>query len=102
MNITLSYLFFYRYFKREGEKIFYINSSIPVVQYNYCATLCKNEIKLTITDNNIGFNIHQKMETPGLISMRERAVSINGILTVKSEIGGGTMVCISIAKNTTQ
>lgn len=42
------------------------------------------------------------METPGLISMRKRAASINGILTVNSEIGAGTMVCISIAKNTTQ
>ena len=60
------------------------------------------KIQLTITDNGVGFNIHEKMETPGLISMRERAASINGLLTVQSELGAGTRVCISIAKNTTQ
>lgn len=60
------------------------------------------KIQLTITDNGIGFNVNEKIKTPGLISMQERTASIDGLLTVQSEIGAGTRDCISIAKNTTQ
>jgi hypothetical protein len=48
---------------KEGKKIFYINSSIPVSVILVCGTFVKTEIKLTITDNDIGFNIHQNGNT---------------------------------------
>lgn len=57
-----------------------------------------DKIVLTIIDDGKGFNVDQQKQTPGLVSMRERAASINGQLTVQSKIGGGTMVCIAITK----
>ena len=57
-----------------------------------------DKIQLTITDDGKGFDINQQKPTPGLISMRERVDSINGDLTIQSEIGKGTRVCVTIAK----
>lgn len=57
-----------------------------------------DKIQLTIQDDGIGFDIQQQNETPGLISMRERAASINGQLTVQSEPGKGTLIYVTIAK----
>jgi PAS domain S-box-containing protein len=57
-----------------------------------------DRIMLTITDNGKGFYIDPEAQTPGLSTMRERATSINGELTVKSELGAGTSIRISLAK----
>lgn len=57
-----------------------------------------DKIQLTIIDDGKGFDIDQQKQTSGLIGMRERAASINGQLTVQSEIGRGTRVCVTIAK----
>ena len=57
-----------------------------------------DKICLAIIDDGKGFDIDQQKQTPGLISMRERAASINGQLTIQSEIGEGTRVCVAIAK----
>ena len=58
----------------------------------------EDNIQLTITDDGKGFDMDQQKETPGFVSMRERAASINGQLTVQSETGGGTRVCVTVAK----
>lgn len=57
-----------------------------------------DKIRLTIVDDGEGFDITQQKKTPGLTSMRERADSINGELTIFSETGVGTTVCFTIAK----
>jgi signal transduction histidine kinase len=54
--------------------------------------------QLTIADNGIGFDISKKKNTLGLIGMRERALSVNGELTVKSEPGKGTIVSVAVPK----
>jgi PAS domain S-box-containing protein len=56
-----------------------------------------DKICLSITDDGQGFEIEQQKQTAGLTSMRERAHSINGQLTIKTEIGRGTEVCFTIA-----
>jgi two-component system sensor histidine kinase DegS len=53
---------------------------------------------LTITDNGIGFDTTQRKNTLGLIGLRERAVSLNGQLHIKSTIGKGTTVFAVIPK----
>jgi PAS domain S-box-containing protein len=57
------------------------------------------KITITIADNGIGFDPlvgHKPLETKGLglISMKERAESINGKLSVKSSPGKGTRITI--------
>jgi len=57
-----------------------------------------DKIQLTIIDDGKGFDLNQSAETPGLINMHERAASINGQLTVNSEIGKGTTICCTVEK----
>ncbi len=56
------------------------------------------KVQLTIMDNGKGFDVPQQIETPGLLSMRERVNSINGQLTIQSEPGKGTRICVEITK----
>ncbi len=53
---------------------------------------------LTITDDGKGFYPDQHKQSSGLTRIRERAASINGELTIESEPGKGTTVCVCIAK----
>jgi len=55
-------------------------------------------VYLTIQDDGKGFYPAQKIRTAGLTSMRERAVSINGRLEIKSEPGKGTVVSVDVFK----
>lgn len=57
-----------------------------------------DKICLIIIDDGKGFAIGQQKQTAGLIRIRERTASINGQLTIQSEIGEGTRVCVTIAK----
>jgi len=57
-----------------------------------------DKISLIIKDDGKGFEILQHSKTSGLTNMRERATSINGQLTIQSEIGKGTEVCFAIRK----
>ena len=57
-----------------------------------------NTTVLCIKDDGKGFNVNQEKPSVGLQSMRELAASINGVLTIKSEIGKGTEVCMVITK----
>jgi len=49
-------------------------------------------IQIGITDNGIGFQAHTIKNHFGLQTMRERAESVNGVLTISSETGMGTRV----------
>ncbi|MBV9988513.1 MAG: PAS domain S-box protein [Chitinophagaceae bacterium] len=55
-------------------------------------------VRLIISDNGRGFDMAQKTNTLGLIGMRERALSVNGTLTVESKPGQGTIICAVIPK----
>lgn len=55
-------------------------------------------IFLLIRDDGRGFEVAKKINTLGLIGMRERCVSVNGSLTIESEQGKGTAVCAIIPK----
>ncbi len=57
------------------------------------------EIQLSIIDDGKGFDPEKVKNSPGLISMNERANSINGRLSITSQIDAGTEVCVSIMKN---
>jgi PAS domain S-box-containing protein len=57
-----------------------------------------DEVCLCIIDDGKGFDIKQQKQTSGLTGMRERAISINGQLTIESETGKGTRICVTISK----
>jgi len=57
-----------------------------------------DKIYLAIIDDGKGFDMNQQKPSPGLTRMRERAASINGHLTIHSEHGNGTAVCVTISK----
>jgi signal transduction histidine kinase len=59
-------------------------------------------VTLDIRDDGIGF-AHERLDgVPGdrggfgLTAMRQRALALGGTLEIESEIGGGTVVCVSI------
>lgn len=56
-----------------------------------------DKISLTIIDDGKGFIVEEQKQTSGLTSMRERAASINGLLTVKSKPGKGTEISVCVA-----
>jgi signal transduction histidine kinase len=55
-----------------------------------------DHICLSIMDDGRGFDLEQQKLASGLASMRERAASLNGQLTVATEKGKGTRVCLMI------
>ena len=57
------------------------------------------KIYLTITYNGQVCDIKEKTDTLGLIIIRERALSINGELTIESETGKGTSIHVVVAKS---
>ena len=57
------------------------------------------DIHLCIQDNGIGFDPLESRSKLGLVGMRERSLSINGSLVIKSEAGKGTTIFIIIPKN---
>lgn len=65
--------------------------------------LVENEytISLSVTDNGRGFEMSEKRNTLGLMGLRERAISLKGILHIESKPGQGTSVLATIPKNST-
>jgi len=55
-----------------------------------------DEICLRIADDGKGFDMKQQKQPSGLTSIRERAASINGRLTIDSEPGKGTRLIITV------
>lgn len=57
-----------------------------------------DSLQLSISDNGIGFNSQSatKLESYGLIGMKERAFLINGNLSVTSKKNAGTTIKIEI------
>ncbi|MCB0166169.1 MAG: sensor histidine kinase [Anaerolineae bacterium] len=58
-------------------------------------------IRLTITDNGLGFDVEHQTSSPasfGLLTMAERAKSINGRCSIESHLNRGTRVMIEIPR----
>lgn len=58
------------------------------------------KICLTITDDGQGFDLAHHHPGAGITHMRELARSINGRLTITSEPGKGTQVCVTVTNHT--
>jgi NarL family two-component system sensor histidine kinase LiaS len=56
-------------------------------------------VRLAITDDGCGFDTGVRHDGLGLHSMRERAESMNGELTVASELGQGTCVAATVPRD---
>lgn len=52
-------------------------------------------ISLSITDDGKGFDVNEHIASSGLLNMRQLAVSINGELSIHSELGKGTTVMVT-------
>jgi len=86
-----------------------IQECLTNVEKHANATACqlvakqnKDNIIFTITDNGKGFDTSiTSFNTNGLgnISMKERAIQINGILKIDSKLGSGTTVNLTIQKS---
>lgn len=62
-----------------------------------CLELHADEIEVDVTDRGPGFNADSQIGVGlGLLSMRERAESVGGSLTVRSASAGGTQVHVRI------
>ncbi len=57
-----------------------------------------DKIYLSIVDDGKGFDVNREMKPAGLLKMKQRSVSINGRLTIKSEIGKGTTISVELIK----
>lgn len=55
-------------------------------------------IEITIEDNGVGFDdkYPRQLKTFGILGMKERAIYLNGTLTIASKIGTGTLIKASI------
>lgn len=58
----------------------------------------EERIYLSISDDGKGFDPEEHAQSSGIISMRERTASINGTLTISSQSGKGTEVCVEVEK----
>lgn len=60
------------------------------------------EIKLSISDDGIGFDVDKTIESPlgyGLYNMKERIDIVGGTLLIESEVSKGTTINIRIPNN---
>jgi signal transduction histidine kinase len=78
--------------------------SLSNIMYHAAATNVVISIKdvsgklcLSIKDDGKGFNPDEHKYTSGLTRVRERAISINGELTIQSEPAKGTTICVCIS-----
>ncbi len=55
-----------------------------------------DEVRLCIADDGKGFEINEQKYKWGLTTIRERVASINGRLSIESEIGKGTTICVMV------
>ena len=63
---------------------------------NLTVSAKENVLYVSVTDNGKGFTTSEKISSFGLMSLRERALSMGGKLTINSEPGKGTTVIASI------
>jgi signal transduction histidine kinase len=55
-----------------------------------------NSIRLTVTDNGTGFDSTLTFKSLGLLSMKERAYMVGGVMDIKSKPGTGTTIIVNV------
>jgi signal transduction histidine kinase len=84
-----------------------LQESLQNIYNHACARTVKihirfkpDDLELSISDDGIGFNLDTVEETNsrhfGLITMRERAKSLNGRLSIETQVGHGTCITLFI------
>lgn len=86
---------FFRVCQESLSNIMYHAAATNVV---VSITESNGKLCLAIRDDGKGFDPDEYKSTSGLTRIRERAISINGELTIQSEPGKGTTICVCIAK----
>lgn len=56
-------------------------------------------ILFSISDDGKGFHVERHLTSPGILNMKQLAVSINGRISIKSGAGKGTIITVIIKKN---
>lgn len=69
------------------------HSQCTAIQVNV-VQLANRQIQLSITDNGKGFNIDGVNKNNGIYTIQSRAKAINGLLTINSAHGQGTVVAV--------
>jgi signal transduction histidine kinase len=59
-------------------------------------TFLSDWVEFCVRDDGVGFNVQQVHNGIGLDSMRERAESLNGDVSIVSEASRGTEICVTI------
>ncbi|MES2005860.1 MAG: response regulator [Bacteroidota bacterium] len=78
------------------EALMNVIQHADAVEVTVYIQLDKQLLQLRIVDNGKGFDIASQENVLGLISMRERALSVNGHFQIDSILGEGTTVSLSI------
>jgi PAS domain S-box-containing protein len=55
-------------------------------------------ISISINDDGKGFDVNAHLASAGLLNMRQLAVSMNGALSIQSELGKGTTVTVTTGR----
>ncbi|MBX7258166.1 MAG: PAS domain S-box protein [Candidatus Hydrogenedentes bacterium] len=87
------------FFRIAQEALANIGKHARASQATISISRSKGQIRMTVTDDGCGFDSHSVSSARepghiGLISMRERAESIGGILRIASEINKGTTISV--------
>jgi signal transduction histidine kinase/ligand-binding sensor domain-containing protein len=60
-------------------------------------TVVHNNLRLTVTDDGVGFDAAQNFDGNGLLNMKRRAADLKGIFEISSEPGSGTKIVLEIS-----
>ncbi|RLM52889.1 sensor histidine kinase, partial [Halobellus sp. Atlit-31R] len=53
-------------------------------------------LRIVVADDGNGFDPASASEGIGIIGMRERVYAVHGVMDVRSSVGGGTVVAITL------
>ncbi|MBZ0279994.1 MAG: GAF domain-containing sensor histidine kinase [Anaerolineae bacterium] len=83
---------------QEALQNIYSHASAHRVRITICFT--ENDLELSVCDDGIGFDLNAVEQINsrhfGLITMRERAKSLNGRLSIRTQPGQGTSITLSV------
>lgn len=86
-------------FRMVQESMTNITRYAKATETSVSVTSAGNEIHITIADNGVGFDTSITKKTLGLLGLRERALSLQGVMNIRSEPGKGTRVQIVLPKS---
>lgn len=78
------------------ECIFNIQKHAKAETADILLHIFEQEIKLIIKDDGIGYNVEDKKEGIGISNIKYRLKTLNGKIKIKSELGNGTRIIVTI------